>query len=243
MGRTKQSRPIKRRRVILEADDSAIAEEQTTLTEYHHQENQSGVGGENELARAIDLLRKAPPDQVEAAAAEATRLDLARNNRWIHLRPPTTLLSPSSTTTLAIAFKEYGSSQIAQGSSDDIRNNNGSVVKVGLSENTSTDTDNSTVDTIEGALTNTSATSPVFSSHVPSWARGLGFARLAAGDFEALQKLHQVIKDRINRKSSESNDGASSSSDVEWASWSGSADDPRKRAFGFLPGTWVSSHE
>lgn len=233
MGRTKQSRPIKRRRVVLEADESIVAEEQTSLPE----QNQV-AGGETELARAIDLLRKTPLDQVEAAAAEATRLDLTRSNRWIHLRPPKTLFSPSSTTTLAIAFNEYENNQIDQASIDSIHGE--SVLKDNLVENHPTSNDRTTIHATGDVVATNSSSE--FGSLVPSWARGLGFARLASEDFEALQQLHQVIKDRINRGQNEVNDNVMSSG-VEWASWSGSIDDPRKRAFGFLPGTWVSSHK
>jgi len=94
------------------------------------------------------------------------------------------------------------------------------------------------MDAVGDAATSTFQRNSILSSHIPSWSRGLGFARLALEDFVALQKLHQVIKDRINRKTSERNNGGSSSSSLEWASWSGSTEDPRKRAFGFLPGTW-----
>ena len=235
MGRTKQSRPIKRRRVILEADDSVVAEEQTSLPEQNHV-------GDIELARAIDLLRKTPADQVEAAAAEATRLDLTRSNRWIHLRPPKTLLSPPSTTTLAITFNECENNQVAQESYKQNHVSGEPAVKESLLENPPTG-NKATLHTIEDeTATNSSETSSSeFTDHVPSWARGLGFARLATEEFEALQQLHQVIKDRINKKNSGSDEAFTS--DVEWASWSGSIEDPRRRAFGFLPGTWVSSHK
>ncbi len=234
MGRTKQSRPVKRRRVILEADDSIVAEEQTTLTEHH--EKQGGVDGELEMARAIDFLRNTPSDQVEAAAAEAIQLDLAHNDRWIHLRPPESLLSQSPPTTLAIAFSEYYDNQEAQVNPKLKAVFDRSVVQSGLEENAPEVNDTVTNDSVENA-SNICANS---NAHVPSWARGLGFARLGIKDFEALQKLHKIIKDRVNRKGSESNNVSSSPSDLEWASWSGSIEDPRKRAFGFLPGTWVS---
>lgn len=59
-------------------------------------------------------------------------------------------------------------------------------------------------------------------AQVPSWLDGLGTARsLSPDDFASLVALHRLIKD-----------GAS-----QWASWSGVERDPRKRAFGFLPGT------
>jgi hypothetical protein len=247
MGRIKQSRPIKRRRVILEADDSVVAEEQTTLIEQQQlllQENEDEVGGEEELTKAIEFLRKTPPDQLEAAAAEATRLDLARNDHWIHLRLPKFSLSssPTATNTIATVFNEKDSNERVENSSNSTSNNQQSLVKAHLPTNASAGNDKTTINTVEHAATNTSESSPMFSSDIPSWSRGLGFARLANEDFVPLQKLHQLIKDRINRKRSESDNGASSSSNLEWASWSGSAEDPRKRAFGFLPGTWVSNY-
>lgn len=247
MGRVKQSRPIKRRRVILEADDSVVAEEQTTLMEHQNlllQENQGEVGGEEELATAIELLRKTPPDQVEAAAAAATRLDLARNDRWIHLRLPQIPLasSPTTSSTLATVFDEYDSSQTVEVSANPAGNNNVSLGKTRLPTNVPAGRYEPTVDAVEDSAKDASESCPIFSSHVPSWSKGLGFARLGTEDFVALQELHQVIKDRVNRKTSESNDRESLSSDLDWASWSGSAEDPRKRAFGFLPGTWVSPY-
>ena len=242
MGRKKQSRPVKRRRVILEADDSVVAEEQTTLMEHQHHENQGGVEGEDEMARAIELLRKTPSHQVEAAAAEATRLDLGRKDRWIHLRPPKIPSSRSSTktTTFAIAFKECASNEETQVSSNQTRNDDRLTLKNNLQANASTGSDKATPDTVDNASANTASSGAVLLSYIPPWARGLGFARLGIEDFEALQELHQLIKNRVNRRSEKNND--SSSSDLQWASWSGSIEDPRKRAFGFLPGTWVSSH-
>ena len=219
MGRIKQSRPIKRRRIILEADDSIVAEEQTALAE------QTNVRGGEDLAKAVELLRKTPPDQVEAAAAEATRLDLARNDRWIHLRLPKSPSSPSltATTTLATVFDEK---QRTQNDNQSLGSIQPSTTRSGYNKKTKTGD-------VEHATTDNSNNLPIYSSHVPSWSRGLGFARLASEDFAALQKLHQLIKDRIDRKRSENND-------LGWASWSGSIEDPRKRAFGFLAGTWVS---
>jgi len=225
MGRMKQSRPIKRRRVMLEADDSVVAEEQTTLLEQGHVED----GGEEELAKAIELLRKTPPDQVEAAAAEATRMDLDRHDRWIHLRLPTvsvsSSLSPVRTITTATVF-------------DDKHIDNASLPRTNMPKRNSTGADKNTINDIETISTKTTMNSPVFNSQVPSWLRGLGFARLGTEDFIALKKLHQIIKDRINQNRDENTGGAPSSSKLEWASWSGSIDDPRKRAFGFLPQTW-----
>jgi hypothetical protein len=59
-------------------------------------------------------------------------------------------------------------------------------------------------------------------SSVPSWAHGLGSSRkIDPRHFCTLLTLHQLIK-------------AQSS---QWTSWSGNPSDPRKRAFGFLPGT------
>ena len=223
----KQSRPIKRRRVMLEADDSVVAEEQTTLLEQGHVED----GGEEELAKAIELLRKAPPDQVEAAAAEATRTDLDRHDRWIHLRLPTVYvsssLSPVRTITTATVF-------------DDKHIDSASLPRTNMPKRNSTGADKNTINDIETISTKTTMNSPVFDSQVPSWLRGLGFARLGTEDFIALKKLHQIIKDRIDQNRDENTGGAPSSSKLEWASWSGSIDDPRKRAFGFLPQTWVS---
>ena len=261
MGRSKQSRPIKRRRVILEADDSVVAEEQTTLSE-QQQQQEDAFGAEEEeeeeLAKAIELLRNTPPDQVEAAAAEATRLDLARNDRWIHLRclpnisssPTTTMATTTATVTM---FDDKDSNDRDDDKIEKLKNatitfNN---LTTAISNSTSASasasaTATADIATIEDATTatKTSTTTPEFTSSIPSWLRGLGFARLATDDFVALQKLHQVIKDCVNNEKksniNSSNDNASSSTSLEWASWSGSIEDPRKRAFGFLPGTWVS---
>jgi len=217
MGRIKQSRPIKRRRIILEADHSIVAEEQTALVE------QTNFRRDEELAKAIELLQKTPPDQVEAAAAEATRLDLARNDRWIHLRLPEFPLSPlqTATTTTAIVFDENQNEQ----------NDNQSLGRIQPPTKTSRCNKKTATGVVEYATTNNSNNLSIYSSHVPPWSRGLGFARLASEDFAAFQKLHQLIKDRINRKRSENDN-------LGWASWSGSNEDPRKRAFGFLAGTW-----
>lgn len=226
MGRSKQIRPIKRRRVVLEADDFAVAEEQTTFAE----QGQKHPGGEEELAAAIALLRKTPQDRVEAAAAEATRLDLARRDRWIHLRLPHPSSSLPTTTTIATVFEE--NDRLPTPESLPI-------------QNTSTTTPTETTNHLSSEdATIEPSTATLFASSVPSWMGGLGFARLADTDFVALRKLHQAIKDRVNnntpgaRPTSPSGHGGSSSK-LEWASWSGSAEDPRKRAFGFLPGTWV----
>ena len=238
MGRIKQSRPIKRRRIILEADDSIIAEEQTTLVEQQQlllQGNQNNVSSE-ELAKAIELLRKTSPDQVEAAAAEATRSDLARDDRWIHLRLPEFPLSPSKrmVSDVAIVFNEEQSFQKVEKESHSTRINHQSLGQMQPTIDTSTCNEKTTKGVVENERTSTPKyRTASCSSHVPPWSRGLGFARLASDDFVALQKLHQLIKDRINRKRSEDNN-------LEWASWSGSVQDPRKRAFAFLAETWVS---
>mmetsp|Transcript_19602 Transcript_19602/g.36589 ORF Transcript_19602/g.36589 Transcript_19602/m.36589 type:complete len:405 (+) Transcript_19602:61-1275(+) len=116
---------------------------------------------------AIALLRQVPQDQVEVAAAEATRLDLVH---WPHL-----------------------------------------VL------NTQPDGDSHDYSTSIGA-----ATPATFLSSIPSWARGLGSVRrLDERHFMALKTLHETIKGKAK----------------QWTSWSGTIDDPRKRAFGFLPGT------
>ncbi|VEU39074.1 unnamed protein product [Pseudo-nitzschia multistriata] len=208
MGRSKQGRPIKRRRVVLEADDSVVAEEQTTFAEQQQQQ------GEEELAKAIELLRKTPQDRVEAAAAEATRLDLSRKDRWVHLKLPKTSSIPL-TTMSAVVFDDEDTMPISRAIDDD---------------------DSATIP-VEG----TTIDSTTFVSHVPPWLGGLGFARLSREDFVAFRKLHQAIKDRINntnKHAQKKNGSTSTSSKLGWASWSGSVNDPRKRAFGFLPGTW-----
>ena len=57
----------------------------------------------------------------------------------------------------------------------------------------------------------------------PEWIQGLGVATtVPTNHMEALRRLHEHIKEQA--KSS-------------WASWSGSPDDPRRRAFGVLPDT------
>ena len=192
MGRSKQSRPIKRQRIIQSGT---------------HEQQRKQIEEQEELAKAIEFLRATPPDQVEAAAAEATRLDLTRSDRWIHLLPP-----PSSTTTTAVAiFDDAETSR-----------SNGDNKMTTSSPQSSSDT----------AASIDSSTCSVYTSKIPFWLRGLGFARLSSNDFLALQELHRLIKHNVS-----SNTSSSSSSSKEWASWSGSVDDPRKRAFGFLPGT------
>merc|ERR1712194_719789 len=85
----------------------------------------------------------------------------------------------------------------------------------------------------------TSTTGTVQTTEIPYWLRGLGLARLSANDFVALQKLHRVIKDHVNNDNKNSSKvlPPSCKPSKKWASWSGTVDDPRKRAFGFLPGT------
>jgi hypothetical protein len=200
MGRSKQSRPIKRQRLIQSGDDNT---ENST-----HEQQRKQIEEQEELAKAIDLLRATPPDQVEAAAAEATRLDLTRNDRWIHLLPP-----PSSTTTTTVAIFDDTETSGSNCNADN---------------NVATSSPQSSSDT---AASIDSPACSVSTSKIPFWLRGLGFARLSSNDFLALQELHRLIKHNVSSNTS------SSSSSKQWASWSGSVDDPRKRAFGFLPGT------
>jgi hypothetical protein len=57
---------------------------------------------------------------------------------------------------------------------------------------------------------------------VPNWLTGLGTSRtIVDPHFQALKDLHEEIKNQA----------------TTWVSWSGSLQDPRKRAFGFLPNT------
>lgn len=57
---------------------------------------------------------------------------------------------------------------------------------------------------------------------VPNWLSGLGTSRtIIATHYQAMKDLHEKIKEQA----------------TSWTSWSGSKDDPRKRAFGFLPNT------
>lgn len=59
---------------------------------------------------------------------------------------------------------------------------------------------------------------------VPEWIEGLGLATtVPTHHLEALRRLHERIKEQAKKSS--------------WASWSGSPDDPRRRAFGVLPDT------
>mmetsp|Transcript_29962 Transcript_29962/g.45423 ORF Transcript_29962/g.45423 Transcript_29962/m.45423 type:complete len:327 (+) Transcript_29962:50-1030(+) len=62
-------------------------------------------------------------------------------------------------------------------------------------------------------------------NEVPEWLKGLGTSKkIADSHFQGLKLLHQTIKANVDGNNS-------------WASWSGSNEDPRKRAFGFLPDT------
>jgi hypothetical protein len=195
MGRSKQSRPVKRQRII----QSGI-----------HEQHRKQIEEQEELAKAIEFLRATPPDHVEAAAAEATRFDLTRSDRWIHLLPP-----PSSTTTTAVAIFD---------DADTSRSNGDNKVTTSSPQSLS-----------DTAASIDSSACSVYTSKIPFWLRGLGFARLSSNDFLALQELHRLIKHNVSSNTSSSS--SSSSSSKQWASWSGSVDDPRKRAFGFLPGT------
>jgi hypothetical protein len=206
MGRSKQSRPVKRQRIIQSGNDDTDGEVQNST----HEQQRKQIEEQEGLAMAIELLRKNPPDQVEAAAAEATRLDLTRNDRWIHLLPP----PPSSTTTTAVAI--FDDTETSRSNGDN---------KVTTSSPKSSSDTAASIDF---------STCSVYTSKIPFWLRGLGLARLSSNDFLALQELHRLIKHNVSSNTSSS---SSSSSSKQWASWSGSVDDPRKRAFGFLPGT------
>jgi len=60
---------------------------------------------------------------------------------------------------------------------------------------------------------------------VPEWLKGLGTSRkVEDSHFEALKLLHETIKRKVDNNNT-------------WSSWSGSTEDPRKRAFGFLHDT------
>jgi hypothetical protein len=57
---------------------------------------------------------------------------------------------------------------------------------------------------------------------IPEWLTGLGISQtIPTHHFQALRELQQQIKSKA----------------VTWSSWSGAEQDPRKRAFGFLPNT------
>ena len=199
MGRIKQSRPIKRRRVVLEQSGSSSSSIELQHTEDHQQ---------CEMNKAIELLRKIPSDQVEAAAAEATRIDLARSDRWIYLKTNATIQERTST-----AFMPKTIATIFDVSDDD-----------SSSVSSSTNTTN-TATTASGINNYTPEynNNGTCSSAIPRWSRGLGFARLSTQDFRALQALHRLIKDRINN-----NHGTSSLSKengLKWLSWSGAIDE------------------
>jgi len=53
---------------------------------------------QEEVAKAIELLQQSPNDFVEAAAAEATRIDLTKSDRWIYLHRDTSVTSTQSST-------------------------------------------------------------------------------------------------------------------------------------------------
>jgi hypothetical protein len=79
-------------------------------------------------------------------------------------------------------------------------------------------------DTTASSITSSTTTTM---TTVPSWANGLGRSRpLEPSVLEALQRLHLTIQRQTKY----------------WTSWSGNKQDPRKRAFGFLPGTLGYSH-
>mmetsp|Transcript_29118 Transcript_29118/g.32678 ORF Transcript_29118/g.32678 Transcript_29118/m.32678 type:complete len:498 (+) Transcript_29118:75-1568(+) len=212
MGRTKQNRPVKKRRrvVILAGGNDEKSQEQA-----------------EEMAKAIELLKNTPPDRIEAAASEATRLDIL-NDHWIHLSP---LLLPSSTTFTTTVAAIFGDSN------EKNSHNNGDDDDDGNEKYTSSNVDSSKATT--PSTQSTSTTGTVQTTEIPYWLRGLGLARLSANDFVALQKLHRVIKDHVNNdnKNSSKVSPPSCKPSKKWASWSGTVDDPRKRAFGFLPGT------
>lgn len=67
-----------------------------------------------------------------------------------------------------------------------------------------------------------SATTGVLLKEFPCWLRGLGCSTtLDENHFSTLKQLHDLVKKNAPAMSS----------------WSGSTEDPRRRAFGFLPGT------
>jgi hypothetical protein len=129
---------------------------------------------------AIEYLRRTPQDQIEKAAADATRADLVH---WPHLSAAT-----ASGSVLPCSVDEK------HGVGNDAAHDGTAIESSGLKGVT----------------------------QIPSWLKGLGAARaLQSNDFASLRVLHQLIKARA----------------PQWASWSGVEQDPRKRAFGFLPGT------
>jgi hypothetical protein len=145
MGRSKQNCPKRRK-----------TEDDINEDEQQKQQQQQA----KEEADAIAFLQQVPQEQVDLAAAEATRIDLQRNKSWIHLK------------------------------------------------NTKKDDKDDTTPT---------------SDDIPLWLNGLGTSRpISKTDFKIFKRLHETIKARAKERMS---------------SWSGSIEDPRRRAFGFLPKT------
>jgi hypothetical protein len=157
MGRSKQNCPKRRR-----------------LNENEDDDKQKQVA-------AIAVLQTVPQEQVELAAADATRIDLhAPSSQWIH----------------------YVHSNIC----DSAENN-----------------DNNSDRNIQAGGTTSKPTTVATTTEIPRWLNGLGASRSVANNhFDVLQRLHEYIKTKANDK---------------MTSWSGSIDDPRRRAFGFLPQT------
>jgi hypothetical protein len=72
---------------------------------------------------------------------------------------------------------------------------------------------------------------------LPSWLRGLGISRpIPVEHFQTLQQLHEDIKSKVGLARDATGTTATATSS-RWTSWSGSKDDPRKRAFGILSNT------
>jgi hypothetical protein len=145
MGRSKQNCPKRRK-----------TEDDINEDEQQKQQQQQA----KEEADAIAFLQQVPQEQVDLAAAEATRIDLQRNESWIHWK------------------------------------------------NTKKEDKNDTTPT---------------SDDIPLWLNGLGTSRpINQTDFKIFKHLHETIKAQAKERMS---------------SWSGSIEDPRRRAFGFLPRT------
>ena len=162
MGRSKSS-PPKRRRI----DDEAKEQE------------------------AIHLLLTLPPETVEEAAAEATRIDVeASSTSWIPLD--------------SLEMERVVTDRKSSTGDDSSTNNN--------------------------HLPTTFSTNlhPSLLLLLPPSMAGLGLCTLSSTDFAILTQLHKRIKDTAQGK---------------WTSWSGNPTDPRRRAFGFLPGTLGYSKE
>ena len=77
-----------------------------------------------------------------------------------------------------------------------------------------------------------------------SWLAGLGVATtVPSHHFQALRCLHEQIKEQVTSTSPTSTSSSANQQQVvstggaSWSSWSGSPDDPRRRAFGILPHT------